>query len=73
MISAARCARVSYFLPENGQRSDIARDLELFHRLAGSNPKNLSPLEPRLWPWALAPTLELSKGFAVQQGDLGRG
>ena len=45
MISAARCVWVSSFLPENGQRSDIARDLELFHRLAGSNPKHLSPLE----------------------------
>jgi hypothetical protein len=32
-ISAARCARVSYYLPENGQRSDIQRDIELYDRL----------------------------------------
>jgi hypothetical protein len=44
-ISAARCARVSYNLPDTGERSDIKRDLELFDRLAGSNPKHLSPLE----------------------------
>jgi hypothetical protein len=33
-ISAARCARVSYYLPESGERSDLKRDLELFDRLA---------------------------------------
>jgi hypothetical protein len=49
-ISAARCARTSYLLPENGTQSDLKRDLELFDRLAvreaGSNdPRHLSPLE----------------------------
>jgi hypothetical protein len=49
-ISVARCARTSYFLPENGEKSDWKRDAELFNRLAvrddGSNdPRHLSPLE----------------------------
>lgn len=44
-VSAARCARVSYFIPETGLVSTIDRDLELFARLAESNPKHLSPLE----------------------------
>lgn len=42
-ISAARSARVSYFLPENGQRSDIGRDLELCERLSTSG--HWSPFE----------------------------
>jgi hypothetical protein len=42
-ISTARCARVSYFLPENGQRSDMGRDLELCDRLAASG--HWSPFE----------------------------
>ena len=74
MISAARCARVSYFLPENGQRSDIARDLELFHRLAGSNPKHLSPLEHPAMAMGISAYVGNFKGYLpVQQGDLGRG
>jgi hypothetical protein len=49
-ISAARCARTSYLLPENGMKSDVKRDLELFERLAVRNgdstdPRHLSPLE----------------------------
>jgi hypothetical protein len=49
-VSAARCARVSYLLPENGKKSTIERDVELFNRLAvreeGNNdPRHLSPLE----------------------------
>lgn len=43
-VSAARCARVSYWL-RDGRRSDPQSDLELFQRLAGSDPKHLSPLE----------------------------
>jgi thymidylate synthase ThyX len=42
-ISTARCARVSYYLPENGQRSDSIRDLELCGRLASSG--HWSPFE----------------------------
>jgi hypothetical protein len=49
-VSSARCARVSYLLPENGERSSIERDLELYNRLASrpegsSDPLHLSPLE----------------------------
>lgn len=43
-VSAARCARVSYYL-QDGRRSTLEADLELFERLAGENPKHLSPLE----------------------------
>jgi hypothetical protein len=63
MVSAARCARVSYFLPENGQRSDIARDLELFHRLAGSNPKHFSPLEHPAMAMGITVYVGNFKGF----------
>jgi hypothetical protein len=44
MVSAARCARVSYFL-KDGRRSDIDADLALCDRLSGSSPKHLSPFE----------------------------
>jgi hypothetical protein len=43
-ISAARCARVSYFL-RSGVESDVKADVKLCDRLAGSNPKHLSPFE----------------------------
>lgn len=42
-ISAARCARVSYYLPESGQRSSFERDFELCARL--SNSGHWSPFE----------------------------
>lgn len=42
-VSTARCARVSYYLPENGQRSDAGRDVELCGRLSGSG--HWSPFE----------------------------
>ncbi|WP_298616115.1 FAD-dependent thymidylate synthase [uncultured Thermosynechococcus sp.] len=43
-MSVARCARVSYYL-RDGRRSDPEADLALYHRLAGADPKHLSPLE----------------------------
>lgn len=43
MVSTARCARVSYYLPESGARSDLKRDLELCGRLSGSG--HWSPFE----------------------------
>ena len=42
-ISAARCARVSYYLPESGEPSSVNRDLELCDRLSGSG--HWSPFE----------------------------
>ena len=42
-VSTARCARVSYFLPESGKRSDMERDLELCTRLSSSG--HWSPFE----------------------------
>jgi len=42
-VSAARCARVSYYLPESGERSTVARDLELCDRLSSSG--HWSPFE----------------------------
>jgi len=44
-ISGARCARVSYFLPDSTKRSSIEADEKLFQKLAGSHPKHLSPFE----------------------------
>jgi hypothetical protein len=42
-ISVARCARVSYYLPDTGERSDAKRDMELSKRLADSG--HWSPFE----------------------------
>jgi len=42
-ISTARCARVSYFLPEDGVRSYHSRDMELCNRLSSSG--HWSPFE----------------------------
>ncbi len=42
-ISTARCARVSYFLPEDGKRSDVAKDFILCNRLSSSG--HWSPFE----------------------------
>ena len=44
MISAARCARVSY-LKHDGTAPSIGDDLALFERLAGGTPIHASPLE----------------------------
>jgi thymidylate synthase ThyX len=49
-VSTARCARVSYYLPENGQRSDASRDLELCGRLSSSG--HWSPFEHVATPTA---------------------
>lgn len=43
-VSVARCARVSYNNVD-GTSSSIEKDLELYARLAGSDPKHLSPTE----------------------------
>lgn len=48
-ISAARCARVSY-LTHDGQQPSIEKDLELFERLAGSQPIHASPTEHQATP-----------------------
>jgi Thymidylate synthase complementing protein len=42
-VSTARCARVSYYLPESGKRSIIERDVELCDRLSSSG--HWSPFE----------------------------
>ena len=42
-ISTARCARVSYYLPESGLRSDLVRDMDLCTRLSSSG--HWSPFE----------------------------
>ncbi|MBV7329607.1 FAD-dependent thymidylate synthase [Chloroflexi bacterium TSY] len=43
-ISAARCARVSYYL-RSGQKSDPGSDIALCDRLKGPKPMHLSPFE----------------------------
>ncbi len=58
-VSVARCARVSY-LTHDGKR-DIAKDLELYERLATADPPHWSPMEHV----AMAlPTAERSGNFA---------
>lgn len=44
MMSAARCARVSY-LNHSGERSKLNEDWELCSKLAGSDPIHASPFE----------------------------
>lgn len=43
-VSVARCARISYFTFDS-LSIDYKKDLDLYDRLAGSNPKHLSPTE----------------------------
>jgi hypothetical protein len=49
MVSAARCARVSY-LTHDGEVPSITADLALFRRLAGGRPMHASPLEHQATP-----------------------
>lgn len=48
-ISTARCARVSYRL-HDGAPSTIEKDLALYDRLVGANPKHASPAEHQATP-----------------------
>lgn len=48
-MSVARCARVSYN-NHDGTAPSLAKDLELFNRLAGSHPFHASPLEHQAAP-----------------------
>jgi hypothetical protein len=47
MVSAARCAWVSYFMPgeDSAKMQDITKALRTYQKLAGSNPRHLSPAE----------------------------
>jgi hypothetical protein len=47
--SASRCARVSY-KTHDGRIPKLIEDLELFNKLAGSNPRHLSPVEHQATP-----------------------
>jgi hypothetical protein len=49
MVSAARCARVSYLKHDGGQ-STVDEDVALFNRLVGSTPKHMSPVEHQATP-----------------------
>jgi len=60
-VSTARDARVSYFLPENGQRSDYSRDLELCGRLSTSG--HMSPFEHIATPLETATYMGNFKGW----------
>lgn len=52
-VSTARCARVSYRL-HDGRRTDFAKDLALYERLVGADPKHASPAEHQATPdWLL--------------------
>lgn len=45
-VSAARCAWVSYYMPGDTSKkmNNVLQALNTYHKLAGSNPKHLSPL-----------------------------
>lgn len=58
-VSVARCARVSYNNVD-GTSSSIEKDLELYTKLVGSDPKHLSPTEHQ----ARVPTAEELKCMA---------
>lgn len=60
-ISAARCARASYYTQE-GKVASYEADLKLCERLAGSEPKHLSPFEHQ------AQALETSERIGNFQG-----
>lgn len=62
IVSAARCARVSYNLPDTGKPSTLEDDIRLFERLTASNPKHLSPVEHQ------AQAMSESKYFANFKG-----
>jgi hypothetical protein len=47
-MSAARCARVSYYIPESGARSDVKSDIVLAKRLSSSG--HWSPFEHQATP-----------------------
>lgn len=49
LISTARCARVSY-LTHDGRKPDVSADLDLAHRLIGSQPLHASPAEHQAMP-----------------------
>lgn len=50
MVSAARCARVSYRTVE-GTATDFSKDLELFQRLVKTQPVHASPTEHQATPF----------------------
>jgi thymidylate synthase ThyX len=50
MVSAARCARLSYMSNETGKRSTIEEDLALYDRLITAKPIHASPAEHQATP-----------------------
>lgn len=48
-ISTARCARVSY-LTHEGKVPDVVKDVELYERLVGNDPRHASPCEHQATP-----------------------
>lgn len=60
MVSAARCARVSY-LTHDGRVPNFDEDLALYDRLVGSRPLHASPIEHQAYPLPLAD--QRSKNF----------
>lgn len=64
MVSAARCARVSYRTVD-GKTTDFRKDLELFERLIKTQPVHASPTEHQAAPYAImkAPITANFRGF----------
>lgn len=60
VVSAARCARVSYRTHE-GKKTDFEKDLELFQRLVATQPVHASPTEHQATP--CGPSQKLTGNF----------
>ena len=63
-VSVARCARVSYRL-HDGQPSTIEKDLALYERLVGSDPKHASPTEHQACPMPNPLAVGLYQGWRL--------
>lgn len=62
MMSAARCARVSY-LTHDGKNPTVEQDVALYKRLAGSSPIHASPLEHQATPTGSATFVANFRGW----------
>lgn len=62
MLSAARCARVSY-TTHDGRRPEMDEDLALFDRLVRHDPMHASPLEHQAYPVTRQENLQYTANF----------
>lgn len=62
MMSAARCARVSY-LTHDGLVPSVVKDLDLYEKLVGSSPRHASPVEHQACKFSLDAQSGNFRGF----------